>query len=93
MGWLKNLAVKLFAKKVAKDLDLKEGPMDGAKKWYKSKTIWSDVLTVVVGLWGVLDPVLASHGVNLPTIPPLLLTVLGGMGIHGRVTASQKLGV
>ena len=91
MGWIKNLAAKLIAKKIAKNLDLQEGKMEDGKKWWKSETIWSDVLTVVVSLWGVMTPILADHGINLPAIPPLLLTFLGAMGIHGRVTASKPI--
>ena len=49
------------------------------------------MLTVVVSLWGVMTPILADHGINLPAIPPLLLTFLGAMGIHGRVTASKPI--
>ena len=36
MGWIKNLAAKLIAKKIAKNLDLHEGKMEDVKKWWKS---------------------------------------------------------
>ena len=91
MGWLKNLVAKIVAKKVAKNLDLQEGKMEDGKKWWQSKTIWSDVLTTLVGVWGVAAPVLADHGVNLPPIPPVLLTFLGAMGIYGRKVATKPI--
>ncbi len=91
MGFIKNLLAKFAGKKLAQELDLREGLVEN-KKWWTSKTVWSDVLTVVVGLWGVLQPVLVDYGVNLPTIPPVLLTLLGAMGIHGRVTATKTIG-
>ena len=89
--FLKNLFLKLAGKKMAADLELKEGPVEDSKKWYQSKTVWSDVLTVLLGVYAVTSPVLASHGVHVPEIPGWLLTVLGAMGIHGRVTADTKI--
>lgn len=89
--WLKNLILKVAGKKAAKALDLQEGPMD-SKKWHQSKTIWSDVLTIVTGVYAIVAPVLAAHGHNLPPIPGWILTVLGGMGIVGRATATTTIG-
>lgn len=90
---LKNFFLKLAGRKLAKDLKLTEGTtMDEKKPWYKSKTIWSDVLTGLMGVYAVASPILATHGITLPAIPGWLLTILGAMGIHGRVTADTKIG-
>ena len=92
MGWIKNLLAKVAGKKIAKELELKEGPMGDSKKWWESKTVWSDVLTGFVGVWGVATPILSGYGIHLPEIPPIVLTLLGAMGIHGRVTATKPIG-
>lgn len=89
---LKNFLLRIAGKKLAKNLELTEGKMDDKKKWFQSKTIWSDVLTGLLGVYAVVSPILATHGVTLPPVPGWLLTVLGAMGIHGRVTADSKIG-
>jgi len=91
MKWLDNLLAKFVGKKIGKQLDLTEGPMETSKPWWKSQTIWSDVLTIVAGVWPLLQEVLAGHGINLPAIPGYLLTLLGAAGIHGRITANKTL--
>lgn len=58
------------------------------KPWYQSKTILSSAVTGVMGIYLTL----VAHGVHLPAIPPLVITVLAGMGIYGRVTADTKIG-
>lgn len=92
MAFLEDLFLKIVGKKIKAKLDLQEGSMDGTKKWYQSTTIWSDVATGVIGVWAVITPLLATHGVNLPAIPGWLLTVLGAIGIHGRMTADKTIG-
>lgn len=93
----KEILVRLFISKVKDGLDLQEGtPMENGKAWYKSKTIWSDVATVLVTLYVTVQAVLVSHyGVHLPEIPAWLLTVLGTTlgvtGIAGRVTATETI--
>ena len=66
------------------------------KAWFKSQTIWSDILTVAVGFYAVLVPVLASHGINLPPLESgwlaTVLTILAGLGIDGRRKATTKIG-
>lgn len=89
---LKTFFAKMIGRKISKELELTEGPVDEKKKWYKSKTVWSDILTAFVGVWAVVQPVLVNYGVTLPDIPPIALTVLGAMGIHGRITAEKKIG-
>lgn len=65
------------------------------KKWFQSKTIWSDVLTIALALYGGAVSVGAAHGVNLPPISgPIFSTalgILGTLGIYGRATANGPL--
>ena len=67
--------------------------MDGTKEWYKSKTIWASLVTVVIG-------VLASLGVGdfegekdaiVETIMQIVTLVCGIVALVGRVTAKHKL--
>ncbi len=70
--------------------------MDGTKPWYMSKTMWTDVLTVVTGL------LVSAHVVSVdqshiiidmgPALAVGLVTfVLGFAGMYGRITATKKV--
>ena len=85
---LKNWIIGLIAKRAAKELDLKEGPVD-TKQWWKSKGFWSNV--VIIGI-GVYELVRANAMPALPPIPPVLLTILGSLGLYSRATATKPLG-
>lgn len=63
----------------------------GTKKLYQSKTFWSDVLTILVGIVGLVDNYFA--GGNIATNPgyQAVLTVLGALGIYGRKTATTQI--
>lgn len=88
---MKTFFAKLVAKYFVKKLDLQEGPMDGTKSWWKSKTLWSDIVTVVIGIVGLVD--VHFTGGKIATSPAygIILTLLGAMGFHGRVTANTKI--
>lgn len=62
--------------------------MDGTKPWYKSLTVWSNICTGAVGAYLT---VAASPGVHLPTIPPVVISILSGVGLYGRVKATDKI--
>lgn len=62
------------------------------KPWWRSETIWSDVLTVVMAIVGVLDTYITHGKIVSSPIYATILTLLGAMGIHGRVTAETKIG-
>ena len=81
--WLFNLA----GHGIRRNLDLKGGLMDDTKKWWQSLTIWSGIVT---GLIGIYLSLIAS-GIKLPDIPPWLITILSGMGVYGRVKADTKI--
>lgn len=92
MGWLKNLVIKIAARKVAKQLDLQEGPMSDSKSWLKSKGVWTGVVTVLIGTYEMVAQYLAPQfGWNLPPIPGFVFTILGTLGIYSRVIASTTI--
>ena len=61
-----------------------------SKKWYLSKTVWSNVLVVVVAALTAVD---AQFGLGIMTngITVIALSVLGSLGIYGRVTAKTEI--
>ena len=61
------------------------------KKWYQSKTVWSDVLTFVMALVPVVDGLYGTH-ISSNVLYSLALSWLAGIGIHGRLTANSKIG-
>lgn len=88
-----NFFGRLIGKKIAKQLDLKEGPMDNTKKWYQSKNVWTGIVTALVGTYEVVRlSVAPQFGWPMPEIPPIIITILGAAGIYTRVVASAKIG-
>ena len=61
------------------------------KPWYQSKTIWSDVLTVVMALAPAIDSIWMTHITTSPFYAQGLM-LLGAMGIHGRITGTTNIG-
>ncbi len=88
MKWIYRIVGKIAGSK----LDLQEGlPMDG-KPWYKSKTILSDIVTILVVAYGAAAGGLATHlGHPLPPIPEWVFGILAGIGIYGRTTADTQI--
>lgn len=63
------------------------------KKWYQSKTIWSGIITILITVYNTIQPLLAQYfGIKLPVIPDWVYTILGALGIYGRVVANKKIG-
>jgi len=63
------------------------------KKWYQSKTIWSGIITILIAVYNAIQPLLAQYfGIVLPVIPDWVYTILGALGIYGRVSADKKIG-
>lgn len=60
--------------------------MDDTKAWYTSKTIWAGAIAALIGLYNAIGAV--KH---LPPIPDWIFTILGAIGIYGRVTADTKI--
>ena len=56
------------------------------KKWYRSKTVWTSVVTVVLATYNS-----ASVQFGLPAVPEFVYGVLAAFGIYSRVTATTKI--
>lgn len=93
MSFLKDVFVKLAAKKTAKMLKLEEGPMSESKPWYRSKGVITGIITVLIGTYEAVKVSIAPQvGWTLPDIPPLVYTILGALGVYARVSATAKVG-
>lgn len=87
---LPDFILRFAGRQVAKKLDLQEGPM-GSKKWYQSKTMWSDVVTVLVGIVGLVDTHFTGGKISTSPAYGIILTILGGMGWYGRKNATTTI--
>jgi len=84
---------KLLGRSVVNKLELQEGPLQDSKKWYQSKTVWSDIVTILVASYMAAKPVLVGYGIVIPeATEATVLAILGGMGLYGRATAEKKIG-
>ena len=62
------------------------------KIWFKSKGMWAGILTVLFGIYAVVQanfPQLRLF--DITGILPIIFTVLGVFGIYGRKDASGKI--
>jgi hypothetical protein len=90
---LKNFILKFAGRKAARELDLKEGPVENKKKWYQSKSILNGILIALFGSYELARANVAPHfGWTLPEVPGWVYTFLGAMGIYSRVVAEKKIG-
>lgn len=60
------------------------------KPIWKSKTFWSDVLTIVVAGLQLSDQYFGTH-IMASGAAPAALSVLGILGIYGRKTADTQI--
>lgn len=60
------------------------------KAWYKSKGIWAGVLTSVLGIYSLLRAYIQALP-DLTPFYPIAITLLGALGVYGRVDASGKI--
>jgi hypothetical protein len=79
-------AVKLFAPK------LTEGKVEDKKKLWQSKTFWSDVVTILVGIVALVDTHVTGGKIVSSEVYGYALAILGAMGIYGRSNATTKIG-
>jgi len=85
---LPNFVYTWIGKFAKGKLGLKEDKdMEGTKKWYLSKGVWTAVVTGIVGIYMTVQPL-----VGLPVIPEWVFALLGGLGIYSRVMADKKIG-
>lgn len=85
-----DFILRFVGKHVAKKLELSEGPMD-TKKWYQSKTMWSDVVTVAIAIVGLVDAHFAGGKIATNPGYGVALTILGAMGLYGRKNATTQI--
>lgn len=94
-GKLPKFVYRMAGRKIAQILDLKENDMSDVtekKPWYKSKTILSDAVTILVVIYTAVQTQIApNYGWSLPNIPEYVYAVLAGLGIYGRKTATTKV--
>ena len=66
------------------------------KRWYQSKTIWTSIVTGIVGVYEVVQPILAGHGINLPATNGAamgtVLAILASLGVYFRKTTTSVIG-
>ena len=93
MNFFKRIALKILSRKVDKALGLQEGtPVENGKPWYKSKAVLSAIVVILIGGYETAKTTLApALGINLPDIPPFVYSILGALGLWGRLTATQTI--
>lgn len=90
---MKKMLAYLLGKFIKSKLDKGGSSMDGKKKWYQSKNVWTGIVTVLIGIYSLIQASLAPVlGFTLPAIPEWLFTVLGAIGIYTRVSATKTIG-
>ena len=63
------------------------------KSWYKSKTIISAIIILILGIYNSSRPfLLNNYGVILPLIPEWLYSFFAVLGIKSRVDATTRIG-
>jgi len=64
------------------------------KPWYKSKTIWAGIVTVLVTVYdnALVPALINTFSITLPLIPSWLYGLLGTLGIYGRFDAKKSIG-
>lgn len=88
--WIPDFVVKMFGRNVAAKLNLQEGAMP-TKPWYQSKTIWSDVVTILLAILGFVDKTWTGGHIVSSPFYSMALTFLGAMGIYTRANATTIL--
>lgn len=83
----KKFLAKIAGKWLGSKLKLEEGPMDDKKPWYKSKTILTGIVAVLLSAYGS-----ASTQFGLPPVPDWIYAILASIGIYTRATATKTIG-
>lgn len=70
--------------------------MEQTKPWWTSTTIWANLITAILGVLvaaGVVSQEFsASIGANLNTLLGVAFTLLGSLGLYGRLGATKQIG-
>lgn len=88
-----NFVYTLMGKIAGSKLNLKEdSKMEDSKKWYQSKSIWTSVVTALIGVYAIVQTTLApTFGWKLPDIPEGILAFLGALGVYSRAVATKAI--
>jgi hypothetical protein len=69
-----------------------------SKSWYKSRTIWAGIITVLIVSYNSTALALSaqcgvegSFCVTLPAIPEFIYGILGALGIYSRTIATTEI--
>jgi len=65
--------------------------MNGTKKWYQSKTMWANIIVVVLATLSAIDAQFGTQLVSSPIVQ-VVLAVAGALGIYGRASANKRIG-
>lgn len=95
-GKLPDWLYRFIGRKIAKKLNLQEGPAMETKKWYQSKTVLAGIALFLNASYAAAANYLAPNfGWHLPAIPPFINDLINGMlgttVIYGRVTADTAI--
>ena len=63
-------------------------PENTKKAWYKHKTIWANIVIVIIALYNLL----IRFEVGLPVIPQEIYIILGVLGVKYRASANTSIG-
>ena len=61
------------------------------KPWYQSKTVWSDIVTILMAILGFVDKTWTGGHIVASPFYSMALTFLGAMGIYGRANATTTI--
>jgi len=89
--WIPDFVLKMIGRNVAGKLNLTEGTPMPSKPWYTSKTLWSDVVTILLAILGLVDKYVTGGHITASPFYSMALTFLGAMGIYGRTNATTTL--
>lgn len=81
-----SFVAKIAGKWIAGKVNLQEGQMDQTKPWYKSKGIWTGIVTGLIAAYNAISPQFGLH-----VIPDWIFALLGAAGVYSRATADTKI--
>ena len=61
-----------------------------SKKWYQSKTIWTQIVSVLVATMSAIDTQFGT-GLLSTQVAAIIISVLQILGVYGRVSATTEI--
>lgn len=84
--WIASLIGKFVGRRLKLKEDKEMSGTTGTKSWWASKSIWTAIVTGLLGIYMTLQP-----AVGLPVLPEWLFALLGAMGIYTRVAVTKTI--